>query len=157
MWCTWMSRVKDSSAIDAPVNAFSMPPAVWRKPAAVGLMCGSHDCSDSALHCDHSVCRLLSACTCSGSERGGAKWREADLEWLGSKPTQVQTSMFEMGQEQPHAQEHDLPAVRLQGYGQQLLVTVCGCRNHAGCVLSHCVRNLHALALQASCLAQHTW
>jgi hypothetical protein len=46
-----------------------------------------------------------------GSERGGAKWREADLEWLGSKPSQVQTSMFEMGQEQPRAQEHDLPAL----------------------------------------------
>lgn len=47
----------------------------------------------------------------SGSERGGAKWREADLEWLGSKPSQVQTSMFEQGQEQPHAQEHDLTGV----------------------------------------------
>lgn len=47
----------------------------------------------------------------AGSERNSLKWREADLEWLGSKPSQVQTSVFEMGQEQPHAQDHDLTSV----------------------------------------------
>lgn len=47
----------------------------------------------------------------AGSERGGSRWREADLEWLGLKPGQVQTSVFEVGQEQPHAEEHDLKAV----------------------------------------------
>lgn len=46
-----------------------------------------------------------------GSERGGSRWREADLEWLGLKPGQVQTSVFEVGQEQPHAEEHDLKAL----------------------------------------------
>jgi hypothetical protein len=30
---------------------------------------------------------------------------------LGLKPGQVQTSVFEVGQEQPHAEEHDLKAV----------------------------------------------
>jgi len=61
-----------------------------------------------------ALVRLLSThpLTCAtGSERGGAKWREADLEWLGAKPNQVQTSVFEMGQEQPHAQEHELTGV----------------------------------------------
>eukprot|EP00775_Hariotina_reticulata_P006081 gene6081-6321_t len=42
-----------------------------------------------------------------GSERSGSKWREADLEWLGLHPGQVQTSVFEMGQEQPNAATHD--------------------------------------------------
>lgn len=50
----------------------------------------------------------------AGSERRSLKWREADLEWLGSKPTQVQTSVFETGQEQPHAQDHDLTSVGTQ-------------------------------------------
>jgi hypothetical protein len=59
-------------------------------------------------------CQLTCACitVAAGSERNGAKWHEADLEWLGSKPTQVQTSVFETGQEQPHAQDHDLTSVR---------------------------------------------
>lgn len=42
-----------------------------------------------------------------GSERGSTTWREADLEWLGWKPEMVQTSVFEMGREQPNAQEHN--------------------------------------------------
>lgn len=42
----------------------------------------------------------------TGSERTYTPWREADLEWLGVKPDQVQTSVFEMGREQPNAIEH---------------------------------------------------
>jgi hypothetical protein len=60
-----------------------------------------------------------------GSTRGGAKWREADLEWLGAKPGGVQTSVFEMGQEQPRAQEHDLQVRRGEGCYRCLLRQAC--------------------------------
>lgn len=50
-------------------------------------------------------------CIYSGSTRSSATWREADLEWLGLKPEEVQTSVFEMGREQPNAQEYQTAGV----------------------------------------------
>ncbi|KAF8066204.1 ycf42 [Scenedesmus sp. PABB004] len=53
-----------------------------------------------------------------GSERSSTTWREADLEWLGLKPDIVQTSVFEMGREQPNAMEHN--TVSLLGGASQV-------------------------------------
>lgn len=63
----------------------------------------------------HSLSRLSLQRTClqpdTGPERSHTKWREADLEWLGVKPDHVQTSVFEMGQEQPNAVYHNTTTV----------------------------------------------
>jgi hypothetical protein len=98
-------------------------------------------------------CAAAGASCCAGSERGAAKWREADLEWLGSKPSQVQTSVFEMGQEQPHAQEHELPGVSvpLQHQQQPASAVFCQLRETSDCL------QLHLVMLSSQSLTAAGW
>lgn len=72
-----------------------------RAAAGPGALCSgrrlTHACTRTCLH--------------TGSERGGTRWREADLEWLGLRPDEVQTSVFEQGREQPNAMWHNTAQV----------------------------------------------
>ena len=53
-----------------------------------------------------------------GCDRADTQWREADFEWLGVSPSEVQVTIFEKGQNDPSAMELKLREVREDDGGE---------------------------------------